>query len=108
MQLYFSTLRPVTRGPGVVPESRQASLLTYGSPCEAAFPISQWHSDFALPAYSDEFVQDFHLFPFSQYRRCGAKPVAAVVTLRLILYHIHLTNATSFTAKRQERLITYL
>ena len=51
------------------PTELQAGLLTYGSSYEAAFPIAQWHTGFLLPIYSDEFVQDLHLFPFSSDKR---------------------------------------
>lgn len=43
----------------------QAGLLTHRSAHETAFPISQWLFGFIFPIHSDEFVQDFHLFPFS-------------------------------------------
>jgi len=60
------SLRPVTRGQEKIsPIHPQAGLLTYRSPQETAFPIAQWHISFLLPIYSDEFVQDLHLFPFS-------------------------------------------
>ncbi len=44
---------------------RKAGLLAYGSIPPAAFPVSQWLIGRRFPEYSDEFVQDSHLFPFS-------------------------------------------
>jgi hypothetical protein len=54
----------VARDTHGIPVPAKAGLLTYGSSLTAAFPVSQWLFWPPLPAYSDEFVQVFHLFPF--------------------------------------------
>lgn len=46
------------------PYQYPAGFLTYRSSYTAAFPVTQWHISHTLPAYSDEIVQDSHLFPF--------------------------------------------
>lgn len=51
------------------PFPQQAGLLTHRSVYGIRLPNRSVASyDSALPIYSDEFVQDFHLFPFSPVR----------------------------------------
>ena len=63
----FSSVQPVTRGVETflfpVQQSGRSPDLQIIMHCPLpGCPVSFWH---ALPKYSDEFVQDSHLFPFS-------------------------------------------
>ena len=63
----FSSVQPVTRGMETflfpVQQSGRSPDLQIIMHCPLpGCPVSFWH---ALPKYSDEFVQDSHLFPFS-------------------------------------------
>lgn len=75
-----STAHPITRGPSINRKHLPfmsyyldpAGLLTYSTKKASlpkrikVSPVSlQWYIKPLLSAYSDEFVQDFHLFPFS-------------------------------------------
>ena len=67
----FSSVQPVTRGMETflfpVQQSGRSPDLQIIMHCPLpGCPVSFWH---ALPKYSDEFVQDSHLFPFSPNNR---------------------------------------
>lgn len=63
---YTLCVLSITRDVGVLTAGRSPDLdiIAQWKPSRF-FNFNQWHSSVALHNYSDEFVQDFHLFPFS-------------------------------------------
>lgn len=57
-------VQPVTRGPKILYDNRQVSWLTVLCADRPSRLLSGIFCS-APPDYSDEFAQDFHLFPFS-------------------------------------------
>ena len=93
----FSSVQPVTRGVETflfpVQQSGRSPDLQIIMHCPLpGCPVSFWH---ALPKYSDEFVQDSHLFPFS--------PVQISHVIPLSIHNqdtiIHLTDTSRICIK---------